>query len=521
MSQWDVIIAGGGLAGLGLAQQLITAKPSLRIVILEKNRFPRPEAIAKVGESTVEIGSHYLAKQLGLEQHLQQNHLKKFGIRMFFGGADDLAQQDELGASQSFGLPTYQVDRGIIENQLAKNIQQAGVTLLDGVSIDNIDLAVGANCVSLRTSDGPQQATGKWIVDAAGRASLLKRRLGLASPNAHTAHAIWFRVDKQIIIDDWSSNTAWQQRCSPQGARWLSTNHLMGAGYWLWIIPLASGVTSIGIVMDTQAFEASGIVDEISARHWLQQHQPRCAAEISTAKFLDFVVLRDYSYGCRQLFSADGWALTGEAGVFADPLYSPGSDFIAIGNTLIAQLILADFRAEDVRLRSAVYEKLFASIYQNTLSLYTGQYGGFGDRIMMGLKLLWDYCYYWGVLSLLYFREALPDLDLMRRLAPLLQQAQTLNQKVQQALRMRADKRLELAPRATFMNQYEIPCLRRFHQSLLHSPQIPLQQELSSNTDVLHTVATVVCEMLGENPQREISDEERKVLGNYRDTLKL
>ena len=41
------------------------------------------------GESTVEIGSHYLSNTLGLKDHLKKEHLKKFGIRMFFGEADD------------------------------------------------------------------------------------------------------------------------------------------------------------------------------------------------------------------------------------------------------------------------------------------------------------------------------------------------------------------------------------------------------------------------------------------------
>src|SRR5690606_36405220 len=127
--QYDAIILCGGLARLGLACELKSVNPELDIVVLEKNTFPRPRAIAKVGESTVEIGSHYLAQRLGLEDHLRQSHLKKFGIRMFFGeGGGDLAELDELGASQTFGIPTYQIDRGDLENQLASRAQAAGVT---------------------------------------------------------------------------------------------------------------------------------------------------------------------------------------------------------------------------------------------------------------------------------------------------------------------------------------------------------------------------------------------------------
>ena len=30
----------------------------------------------------------------------------------------------------------------------------------------------------------------------------------------------------------------------------LSTNHICGEGYWVWLIPLSSGPISIGIVAD-------------------------------------------------------------------------------------------------------------------------------------------------------------------------------------------------------------------------------------------------------------------------------
>ncbi len=60
----DVAILGGGLAGNLLARQLSRSLPGLRIGLYEKSR----EASWKVGESVVEIGSHYLIKRLGLSR---------------------------------------------------------------------------------------------------------------------------------------------------------------------------------------------------------------------------------------------------------------------------------------------------------------------------------------------------------------------------------------------------------------------------------------------------------------------
>lgn len=519
---WDVIIAGGGLAGLGLAKQLKQANPELSIVVVEKQGFPRPRAIAKVGESTVEIGSHYLSHHLGLLQHLKDKHLKKFGIRIFFGEpADDFSRQDELGASQTFGIPTYQIDRGDIENYLAAEVQALGVTLIDKADILQLDVRAETGTaydkqLVIRTATGEQTLRGHWLVDTAGRASLLKNHLKLAAKNEHKSNAVWFRIDRTITLDDWCENPEWQARCMPEGRRWLSTNHLVGPGYWVWIIPLASGVTSIGIVMDDIAFDASGIADQTSAMAWLAQHQPRCAAAIGDARFLDFVLLQDYSYDCKQLFSDQRWAIAGEAGLFADPFYSPGSDFIAFANGFICSLITAERRGQDIRVQALVYEKLLRSIYQNTLSLYTGQYGGFGDRVMMGLKLLWDYSYYWGVLSLLYFRDALCDFERIRPLAGELQKAQQLNQSIQALFRTRAERRLQLPNRGVFMDQYQIPCLQFFNKVLMEAPVLPLPEELARNMALVEQVAAAVRDMLGDAPELRISDAERELLGAYR-----
>jgi flavin-dependent dehydrogenase len=512
----DVIIAGGGLAGLGLALELKQSKPDLAITVVEKNAFPRPRAIAKVGESTVEIGSHYLSKGLGLEQHLKEQHLKKFGIRLFFGQpGEDLSQQDELGASQVFGIPTYQIDRGDIENHLAEKVQQLGVTLIDRADVVSMDLS-GKKQLTIRTPDQEKKLEASWLVDTAGRASLIKNHLQLGAKNAHKSHAVWFRIDRKIIIDDWSTNANWRMRCMPQDNRWLSTNHLTGPGYWVWIIPLASGVTSIGIVMDDHAFNSSQIINPQSAIKWLEKNQPRCAAAIGDAKFLDFVLLPDYSYDCKQLFSDQGWAISGEAGFFADPFYSPGSDFIAFANGFITSLISDQASGQDIRLNTLVFEKLLKSIYQNTLSLYQGQYGGFGDRVMMGLKLLWDYTYYWGVLSLLYFRGALCNFNRIRPLAMELQKAQDLNQEIQSLFRNRAAKRLLLPNRGVFMDQYQIPCLRFFNKVLMEEPTTELAEELQRNMEIAKQVALSVKDMLSDNPQKTINESEREWLGDYR-----
>src|SRR5690606_5204938 len=118
-----------------------------------------------------------------------------------------------------------------------------------------------------------------------------------------------------------------------------------------------------------------------------------------------------FSYGCRQVFSGARWALTGEAGLFLDPFYSPGSDFIAISNTYITELVLRDAAGRRIDRLAALYDEIYHSFYETTLTLYQDQYGLFGDPEVLPHKVIWDYAYYWGVLAQFFFQQRLTDLN--------------------------------------------------------------------------------------------------------------
>ena len=142
MQHSDVLIMGGGLAGLTLAIQLRRELPTLSVRVLERNRHPVPEAAFKVGESSVEIGAHYFEAILGLRAHLETHQLRKFGFRFFFNeGLDALDQCVELGTSEVFPTPSYQLDRGILENFLAEHVVALGAEFVDGAVVRRIDLA--------------------------------------------------------------------------------------------------------------------------------------------------------------------------------------------------------------------------------------------------------------------------------------------------------------------------------------------------------------------------------------------
>ncbi len=185
----------------------------------------------------------------------------------------------------------------------------------------------------------------------------------------------------------------------------MSTNHLMGEGYWVWLIRLASGATSVGIVADPAFHAFSDFNTLAKAQSWLTEHEPQCAAVLAQHEHLikDFRVMKNYSHGSSKVYDGqDRWCLTGDSGVFLDPLYSSGLDLVAIGNGLITDMISRELDGENVIARSSINDSLFRSLSEMWLNIYCNQYKLMGSPAVMTAKVIWDIAFYWGFLGLMY-----------------------------------------------------------------------------------------------------------------------
>ncbi|GAB3023248.1 tryptophan 7-halogenase [Oleiagrimonas citrea] len=515
----DAIILGGGLAGLTLALHLRADHPDLDILVIERRRHPLPAAAHKVGESTVEIGAHYFAETLGLREHLEHDHIRKFGFRFFFSdGRDDLENVTELGVSKVLPTPSYQIDRGILENFLTDEARRRGIDVRDGATISGLSMGEhGAlHTVRYRDEDGQHTRQTRWVLDASGRAGMLRRHFKLTRDNGHRGNAVWFRLDDRIDIDGWCADADWSDRCSPP-ERWRSTNHLVGPGYWSWLIPLSSGAHSVGIVADAGMHPLESMRDFDRTVQWLGQRQPALARAVAERRdaLLDFSFLRDYSYGCAQLFSADRWALTGEAGAFLDPFYSPGSDFIAIGNTYISALIGQDRAGRNLAPHATMYDQLYQSFYANSLPLFRKQYALLGDAEVLPVKVTWDYSYYWGVLCPLVFQKGLTDLELLGRVRADLERAQALNLRMQDLFLRWHAASANRNPRA-MLDQYELRWFAdlngHLHDELDRDATVA---RLRTHVDLLEALAdAIVLQATGSDPalQAPLSGRQRPPL---------
>ena len=391
-SRYDVVIAGGGLAGLTLARQLHLRAPELAVLVLDKQADPLPVAAHKVGESSVEGGTHYLCNVLQLDDYVRTVHLPKLGLRFFGGGGSkEFDERFELGAIDFPPVHSAQFDRGVLENDLRRMLRDDGIEVRGGAAIREIDLrGAGPHAVSWTEAGSEHSVLGNWVVDATGRRRLIQSKLRLGRPSPHRASATWWRVEGEINLDgivdashpDWSART--------RQKRWFSTNHMVGKGYWVWVIPLCSGNTSIGIVAQEDLHPVNERASFATSIEWLERHEPALLRFLGERKLLDFLVLKHYAHMTAQAFSVDRWACVGEAAAFVDPLYSTGTDLIAWANSFVTEMVLADRRGELTAERVALYNRGFIQIVAQLTEWFRDSFAVFqSDKVALS-KLLWD-----------------------------------------------------------------------------------------------------------------------------------
>jgi flavin-dependent dehydrogenase len=454
-SRYDVAILGGGLAGLTLAIQVKRARPETSVIVLEKKDHPVPEAAHKVGESSLHIGAQYFERACGLGEHLESQQLRKMGLRFFLAeDRKDIVKRTEMGlATWVDAAPQYQLDRGRFENALgALASDEYGIEFVDGCAVDHVDLEPGGHRVSARRGDAEMSIECSWLVDASGRRAILKHKLGLLEENTHHCNAAWFRIGKRIKLDDFSDDPEWVGRV-PSATRWQSTNHLLGPGYWFWLIPLASDSTSFGLVADPDLVPWEEMRRFEPLMEWLWRNEPQAAEVIEPHRdaLQDFRILKHFSHSCKQVYSKDRWCITGEAGYFLDPLYSPGSDAICISNTLVTKFITESLDGQDVDDVVEFYNNLYLLLCKKLVVTWDHQYPIFANPGVSAAKFTWDYIPYLSGLALLVTTERIADMDFVLTVVQHLDRIAELNVNMQKLLRYWSDQDPDAASKVGYL----------------------------------------------------------------------
>jgi len=403
---YDVVMIGGAFSGAATALMLKRKHPEARVLIIEKTtEFDR-----KVGESTTEVSSCFMTRILGLTHYLGHHQLAKQGLRLWFSNQPDQSFDDcvEVGARYQSRLPAFQVDRSTLDSHLLNLAVQAGCDLWRPAKVTGLELN-GANGQRLNvTIDQAERAvTARWIVDASGRVAMLSRKLGHFRQNTeHPTNAVWARFTgvKQWDSYDWREKfPGYSNEC--RTAREWATNHLMGHGWWCWIIPLRGGDVSAGIVYDTRIFklaEGATLADRLQS-HILGHPVGRELFRGAKANEGDVRALSMLPYYSEKV-CGDGWAAVGDAAGFIDPLYSPGLDFCSYTSYYVADLLARSLALQNVTAQIDHYNKQYQVMYRNWFeTIYKDKYYYMGDAELMSAAFLLDICsYYLGLVTSLY-----------------------------------------------------------------------------------------------------------------------
>ena len=389
---YDVVIVGGAFSGSATALMLKRKHPAARVLIIEK----AAEFDRKVGESTTELSSCYMTRLLGLTNYLGHHQLAKQGLRMWFAKGPEQAFDDcvELGARYQARLPTFQVDRSTLDQHMLEQAVEAGCDLARPAKVTALELETNRSSVSYETSGSHKTVSTRWLVDASGRAALLARKLGNFRQNTeHPINAVWARFTG---VKDWDSYE-WREKFRDYAnacrtSRNWATNHLMGHGWWCWIIPLRGGDVSAGIVYDSRIFK---LADGPNLGERLRAHllsHPVGAEIFGGAEIIEGDV---HAYSAMPYSSAkvcgDGWATVGDAAGFIDPLYSPGLDFCSYTSYYVADLLARSLAGEDVSESLAYYNEQYPITYRLWFeTLYKDKYYYMGDAELMAAALLLD-----------------------------------------------------------------------------------------------------------------------------------
>jgi flavin-dependent dehydrogenase len=401
---YDVVIIGGSLSGAATATLLRRECPDMRVLVVER----APHFTRRVGEATVEISGYFLGRVLGLSQHLNNEHLVKQGMRFWFANEETQTLQDasEIGPQYHVRLPSWQLDRAVVDEELLRRTTAEGVELRRPAQVTAVRLSPGGQQeVDIKTADGVETVCCRWVVDASGVAALLARQEGWFEANtAHPTASAWARWRK---VKDWDSRELsakfpeWSGRCL--GSRNTATNHIVGDGWWSWWIPLKGGDVSVGVVFDQRmvSFPQGEASLGERLREFLVQH-PVAREVLDGAEWIEGDVhwRKNLAYRSR-VFAGDGFALVGDAAAFLDPLYSPGMDVITFTSVATTALIAAQHRGEQIGSMIEKHNATFTRSYERWFeAIYRDKYEYLGEYDLMRLAFRMDLgLYYLGIVS--------------------------------------------------------------------------------------------------------------------------
>jgi len=341
-----VIVIGGGPAGSATATMLV--RKGWQVTVLERELFPREH----VGESLLPASIPILEELGALSAVENAGFLKKYGATMVWGSGDAPWSWYFKETSQRYPH-SYQVWRPQFDQILLDNAKAQGVTVLEGHQVTEVifdgDEAVGVEFINQQGETGEAQC--RFVVDASGQSTLLAR---------HLESRQWDPFFQNLAV--YAYFTGAEPLPDPDQNNIFIESYRYG---WLWSIPLHTGRTSVGVVVDSATGQEG--IQQNGAKVFLEAQLAQSnntRAMLQNAKMeSEPTVVRDWSYTAEKMYGP-GYIMAGDAACFVDPLFSSGVHLALMSGVLASAYVTTALNNPDMAEDAGqVYQELYLKEY--------------------------------------------------------------------------------------------------------------------------------------------------------------